>query len=132
MDVNKLMKKSLSCFYCFCVDGNFLACDNIPWTKDWEVEMLIPSNTTFVREAMLVAFDEDTWDRYGVNSDYFASYLAFGDNFAMNVEGVDFYILMCTKTMYILQKPYKCAWGQQFNVSDIVVTHRYYQKWGQS
>jgi hypothetical protein len=44
------------------VDGNFLACDNILWIKAWEVEMLIPNNTTFVHEAMLVAFDEDTWD----------------------------------------------------------------------
>jgi hypothetical protein len=62
MDVNKLMKKSLSCFCCFCVDGNFLACDNIPWTKDWEVEMLIPSNIAFVGEAMLATFYEDAWD----------------------------------------------------------------------
>ncbi len=69
--------------------------------------MLIPSNTTFVCETMLVAFDEDTWDQYGANNDY----LILGDNFAVNVEGVDFYILMCTETMYILQNPYKCAWG---------------------
>jgi hypothetical protein len=57
MDVNMLMKKSLSCFSYFCMDGNFLACDNIPWSKDWEVEMLIPSNTAFVLEAMLDAFE---------------------------------------------------------------------------
>jgi hypothetical protein len=62
MDVNKLMKKSLSCFSCFCVDDNFLACDNILWTKDWEVDMLIPSNISFIREAMLAIFDEDAWD----------------------------------------------------------------------
>jgi hypothetical protein len=61
-----------------------------------------------------------------MNSDYLASYFALGDNFAMNAEGVDFYILICTKTMYILQKPYKCAWGQQFNACDIVIVGRYY------
>jgi len=44
------------------VDGNFLACDNIPWTKDWEVEMLILSNIAFVGEAMLATFYEDAWD----------------------------------------------------------------------
>jgi hypothetical protein len=83
---------------------------------------------------MLAAFDEDGWDQYGVSSDYLASDLTLGDNFAMNVKEenakkVDSYILMCTKTMYILQKPYKCAWGQQFIVvaSDIVVANRYYQ-----
>lgn len=59
LDVNMLMKKSLSCFSYFCVDGNFLACDNIPWIEDWEVEVLIPSNTTFVLEAMLNAFEYD-------------------------------------------------------------------------
>ncbi len=76
MDVNKLMKKNLSCFYCFCVDGIFLAYDNIPWTEDWEVKMLIPNNITFIHEAMLAAFDEDTWDQYGANIDYLASCLA--------------------------------------------------------
>jgi hypothetical protein len=59
MDVNKLMKKSLSYFCCLCVDGNFLVCENVPWTKEWEVEVLVPSNTTFVHEVMLDAFDED-------------------------------------------------------------------------
>jgi hypothetical protein len=41
----------------------FLACDNIPWTEDWAVEMLIPNNTTFIHEVMLAAFDEDKWDQ---------------------------------------------------------------------
>jgi hypothetical protein len=30
MDVNKFMEKTLSCFCCFCVDGNFDACENLP------------------------------------------------------------------------------------------------------
>lgn len=71
-----------------------------------------------------------------MNNDYLASCLALGDNFAMNVEeknteGVNFNILMYTKTIYILQKPYNMsAWGQKFNASDTIVTNRYYQKWG--
>ncbi len=32
---------------------------NVPWTEEWEVEVLVPSNTTFVHEVMLDAFDED-------------------------------------------------------------------------
>ncbi len=60
-----------------------------------------------------------------MNKDYLVFCVTLGDNFAMNVEGVDFYILMCTKIMYILQ-PYKCAWGQQFSGGDIVVAGRYY------
>ncbi len=56
MDVNKLTKKSLSCFCCFYVDGNFFACENVPWTEEWEVEVLVPCNTTFVHEIMLGVF----------------------------------------------------------------------------
>jgi hypothetical protein len=95
------MKKNLSCFCYFCLDGNFLACENVPWTKEWEVEILVPSNTTFVHEVMLDVFDEDDWDQFGENGDHLTSYFALGDNFSLNakegiVEGVDFYILMCT------------------------------------
>jgi hypothetical protein len=42
-----------------------LACENIPWIKEWEVEVLVFSNTTFVCETMLDAFDEDDWDQFG-------------------------------------------------------------------
>lgn len=99
--------------------------------------MLIPSNIAFVHEAMLATFDEDAWDQYGANSDYLASCLALGDNFAMNAQeenakGVDFYFLICTKTMYTMEKPYKCARVQQFSANGTIVTSRYYQKWGQS
>jgi hypothetical protein len=38
--------------------------------------MLIPNKITFIHEAMLAAFDEDTWDQYGANNDYLASCLA--------------------------------------------------------
>jgi len=32
MHVNKLLKKTLACFYCFCVDPNFLDSKNLPGT----------------------------------------------------------------------------------------------------
>jgi hypothetical protein len=97
--------------------------------------MLIPNNKRFVWEVTLDVFGEDDWDQFGVNSDQLASCLALGDNFAMNAkegnsEGVDFYILMCTKPMYTLFASYKCPWGYQFNACDVVVARRYYQKWG--
>jgi hypothetical protein len=69
-----------------------------------------------------------------VNNDYLASCLTLGDNFAMNVEeentkGMNFNILMCTKTIYILQKPCNMsAWGQKISASDTIVANRYYQK----
>ncbi len=53
MDVNKFMKKSLSCFYCFYVGGNFPERENLCWSKGWEVEMLILSNIKFVPKVIL-------------------------------------------------------------------------------
>jgi hypothetical protein len=125
MDVNKIMKKNLSCFYYFCVDGNFVTCENLPWTEEWEVDIFIPCSTTFVCDVMLGAFDEAKWDQFGMNGDHLTSCLALGNNFVMNAgknntEGVHFYILMCMKPIYILQSPYTCAWGQQFETNDIV------------
>jgi hypothetical protein len=32
MDLNKLMKKNLSCLCSFYVDDNFVVCDSLPWT----------------------------------------------------------------------------------------------------
>jgi hypothetical protein len=60
---------------------------------------------------MLDAFDEDQWDQFGVNGDHVTSCLTLWDNFVVNVEeknveGVDFYILMCTIP---IQSPYTCA-----------------------
>jgi hypothetical protein len=60
-----------------------------------------------------------------------------GDNFVVNskegnIEGVDFYILLCTKIVFTFSKPFTCPWGQQFSVGDMVVVGKYYQKWGRS
>jgi hypothetical protein len=40
-----------------------------------------------------------------------------------NVEGVDFYILMCTIP---IQSPYTCAWGQQFEATNTIMVGVYY------
>jgi hypothetical protein len=59
MDVNKLLKKFLACFYYFCVDSNFSTCENLPWTQCWEVEVLIPTNVMYVHSAMEISFQDD-------------------------------------------------------------------------
>jgi hypothetical protein len=33
IDVNKLLKKSLACFCCFCVDSDFSTCENLAWIE---------------------------------------------------------------------------------------------------
>jgi hypothetical protein len=52
MDVNKLLKKNLACFCSYCVDFAFLACENLPWTKEWEVEVIILNNVGYVCHTM--------------------------------------------------------------------------------
>jgi hypothetical protein len=136
-DVNKLLKKNLACFCCFCMDGNYQACENIPWTEEWDVEVLNASSTAYVRRAMEANFHEDEWDAYGVDGDYLAACLQLGDNFAVNAEegndeDVDFYIVLCTKALFTATKSFKCKWGETFNVGDKVVAGKYYQKWGRS
>ncbi len=103
MDVNKFLKKSLA-YFCFF----FLASKNLPWTNYWEVEVLIPNIVAFVCSAMEVSFQVDEWGEYREDSDHLTSCMSYlGDNFAMNAkegneEGQDFYILLCTKTIFIV------------------------------
>ncbi len=76
------------------MDFNYTACENVPWTKEWEIEVLIPNNTSFVRDVVESTFEKQEWDQYGVDGDYLASCLQLGDNFVIKVkedneEGVD-------------------------------------------
>jgi hypothetical protein len=43
-----------------------------------------------------------------------------------NEEGVDFYILLCTKTSFIIEEPFTYPWGQRFHVGDIPMARKYY------
>jgi len=137
MDVNKLLKKISICFCYFCVGYEFSSCENFPWTKEWEVEVLIPNNVGYVRHAMEDAFQEDEWDEYGVDDDHLASCISLRDNSIVNLEDgnekeVDFYILLCTKTVFTFKQHFKCPWGQEFNAGDMVMAGKYYHKWGSS
>jgi hypothetical protein len=47
-----------------------------------------------------------------------------------NEEGVNFYILLCTKTSFIIEEPFTSPWGQRFHGSDTTLARKYYQSWG--
>jgi hypothetical protein len=68
------------------VDSNFTTCENAPWTKEWEIEVLIPNNTSFVWNVVESTFEEQEWDQYWIDGDYLASCLQLGDNFVIKVE----------------------------------------------
>jgi hypothetical protein len=117
MDVNKLLKKNVAYFYCFCLDFDFSTCDNLAWIKQWEVEVMVPNSAKYVQNVVEIAYEEDDWDDFGANGDTFTYYISFGDNFDVNSKqgndkGVDFHVLMCKKTMFIVIKPFTCPWGQ--------------------
>jgi hypothetical protein len=62
---------------------------------------------------MEATFQEEEWDEYEDDIDHLIAYLLLGDNFVVNAkegneEGVGSYILICTQTNFIVEKP----WGQ--------------------
>jgi hypothetical protein len=83
---------------------------------------------------MEVSFQVDEWGEYGEDGDHLTSCMSLGDNFAMNAEkgnkeGQDFYILLCIKIIFTINTPFKCPWGQEFCVGDMVVASKYYYNW---
>jgi hypothetical protein len=116
MDMNKLLKKNVACFYCFCIDFNFQACENLAWIQQWEIKVLIPKNVRFVHVAMEVTFQVDEWDEYKNDGDHLAACNSLRDNFIMNAkqgneEGFNFYILVCTQTSFMVEQAFTCAHG---------------------
>lgn len=53
---------------------------------------------------------------FGTKGDDLASTLEVGDNFVVNakfgnVEGVDFYVICCSKTLHTINENFKFKWG---------------------
>jgi hypothetical protein len=72
---------------------------------------------------------------YGDDGDHLVACILVGDNFAVNVEegnekGVKFYILLCTKTSFIIEEPFTCPWSQRFHASNTTMVGKYYQNEG--
>jgi hypothetical protein len=94
---------------------------------------LQPGNNNIVRETLL-----DNWDgeiSFETKGDNLASTLEVSDNFSIdaefgNVEGVDFYVLCCNKTLHIVEENFECKRGAKFVAGEQVVARKYYKKWG--
>jgi len=80
----------------------------------------------------------EAWDgdlQHGIDGCDLATTLEIRDNFAINakegnIEGQDFWLIFCTKSLHTIKKPFKCKWGIKFEEGDEVVAGKYYQKWG--
>jgi hypothetical protein len=65
---------------------------------------------------MEVTFQVDEWDEYEDDGDHLTACISLRDNFTMNAkqgneEGVDFYVLLCTKTSFMVEQAFTCANG---------------------
>jgi hypothetical protein len=63
-DVNKMLKKDLSCFYCLCFNCNYKDCMNLAWTNTWQVEILNMNNSWYVQNVIQATTHEDEWDQF--------------------------------------------------------------------
>jgi hypothetical protein len=75
--------------------------------------------------------------QFGTDGDELSALLEVGDNFAVvastdNDEGVEFFIICCSRGVHEVKVAFTCHWGTSFQVGDKVVCGTYYQKWGRS
>jgi hypothetical protein len=127
-------------FSCFCdhyyerVPGE---CSNKSHVSPWKLLTLEPvRSTNAVQETKLEAQQDWTGE---ADDNYIASQLQVGDNFAVpaelgNTEGVDFYVVQCTRTMHIVEETSRRdVWdGKVVERGDKIVEGLYYQRKGLS
>jgi hypothetical protein len=106
---------------------------NLQWIGDWIPKHLQLGNNKIIKETFLDSRDGEI--SFGTKGDDLASIVEVGVNIAVNakfgnVEGVDFYVICCSKTLYIIKEDFKCKWGTKFLANEQVVANKYYQKWG--
>ena len=100
----------------------------------WELAKLKPYDLQVVRESMMdLDLRDEDWEE-SVEGEGFGDLIRPGDNFAVpamegNGEGVEFYVLQCTKAKHEVIVGFKCAWGPEFEAGDFVIRGNYYQKW---
>jgi len=75
--------------------------------RSWVPRILQLVDTRSIHNAMYDDWD-GKWD-YSVDGNALTTTLEIGDNFAMNaeignLEGVDFWVVCCTKSMHIIRK----------------------------
>jgi hypothetical protein len=110
---------------------------NLAWARVGDVEVLIPNNYGYMRSTIEVVVIRDEWDQFGECGEYLANCLELRDHFVINAEegnikSVDFYFILFTQVVHIVEKDFTCQWGIAFKASDVDVRRKYYQKWGAS
>ncbi len=113
---------------------NWEACWNTSHVLLWCLIKLKPNNNRLVSDHMEEYEDHEKWE-FGGDGEDLSNLLQVGDNFVVpvvegNDERVDFYVLQCQRTKFMVCESFQCFWGFHFDVGDYVVARTYYQKWG--
>lgn len=109
-------------------------CEQKSHVEDWRLVRLRPTNALEVQEQIECQDDPMNWVA-SVSDNSHSTLLTVGDNFMIpafegNDEGVDFYVLQCTKNRFQVEEDFICPWGESFQKGDFAVAGTYYQKYG--
>jgi len=130
-----LQARNYSCFCESCVGNGREVCPNNKYVAAWKVVTLEPcTNEEAVQEKENL--DEEWLAK--ANSDALAAELEVGDHFAILADtsdpeskGAEFFILLCTKQMFVVQNEVLTdAWGGKVDRADEVVEGLYYEQHG--
>jgi hypothetical protein len=91
-------------------------------------------NTTAVAEQVEEMDEVENWLHDGVSVEI-GDMVQVGDNFMIpakedNEDGVQFYVLQCQRTKFVLEETFTCPWGGIFKAGDVVIREKYYKKFG--
>ena len=134
---NQLLEvRDYSCFCDFCLYSDGGSCSSAAFVQPWKMVTLVPTSSL---EAMQEEenLDQETWEVDNDSHDL-AQALDVGDHFAILADpedpqskGAEFFILLCTKKMYVVQDEIlRDAWGGVVERTDEVVEGFYYEQHG--
>lgn len=129
-DPTQVRTRLLSCFCDACIRGHWRTCCSKSYVGKWTHLVLKPLSE--VPEEAEVP--EDDAAMFEGCHDMLSDYLTEGDNFAVvnaeaeNEEGVEFFLLRCTKIKWMIESIVRDQWGNKCAKNTYVVTWCYYQQ----
>jgi hypothetical protein len=95
---------------------------------------LVPESACAVAAHVEQMDVESNWVHDGVSLEL-RDLVLIGDNFMIpteedNEDGVDFYIIQCTRSKFMLEEPLHCPWSSIFAPRDEVIKVTYFKKHG--
>jgi hypothetical protein len=133
LDKISLLVRNLSCFCRFCTIGGDGPCDSVAYVPAYNLIRLEPCR---IQDAYMDGEAEPSIG--GFDRQALATTLEVGDHFAVvaeegNSEGVDFYILLCQKSLHeVREDSIEDSWGQKVYCGKYILVGTYYQRRGRS